>query len=108
MLMRISASFFLVLMLGVCLSTGQEAQRKVLLRVPPEYPPILKDKNIIGIVRVRVVISPSGAVRSAQLVGGNPILGEAAEKAIRKWRYEASPEETVTFVELRFNSHSSF
>jgi TonB family protein len=105
MFMRISASLFLVLMLGVCLSTGQEASRKILVRVPPDYPPILKNKDIVGIVRVRVVISPSGIVRSTQLMGGNPIFGEAAEKAIKKWRYETSSEETVTFVELRFNSH---
>ena len=105
MFTRTSVSSFLVLMLGVCSSIGQEAPRKILVRVPPEYPTILKNKDIIGIVRVRVVVSPSGIVRSTQLVGGNPIFGEAAEKAIKRWRYEPSLQETVTLVELRFNSH---
>lgn len=103
MFVRISASFLLPLTLGVCFA--QEVPRKVLVRVQPEYPPILRDKDITGIVRVRVVIASSGVVRSAELVGGNPILGEAAEKAIKKWRYEPSPQETVTVVELRFNLH---
>jgi hypothetical protein len=70
-------------MLGVCLSIGQEVPRKILVRVPPEYPTILKNKDIVGIVRVRVVVSPSGIVRSTELVGGNPIFGEAASAEAR-------------------------
>lgn len=105
MFKMILASFFLVLTLGTGSSSGQEAPRKTLVRVQPEYPSILKNRDIIGIVRVRVVISPSGIVRSTQLLGGNPILGEAAEKAIKKWRYEPSSEETTSVVELHFNSH---
>src|SRR6266852_1872198 len=89
----------------VCLSYGQEATRKVLVSVPPEYPQLLKSKEIGGLVKLRVVISPSGTVRSTGVVGGNPILAEAAARAIKKWRYVSAPDETVTVVEFRFNQH---
>jgi len=102
---RVFASSSLILVLGIAVCAGQETSRKILVRVAPDYPDILRSKDIVGTVRLRVVISPSGTVRSAELVGGNPILGEAAVKAIKKWHYEPSSQETTTEVQFRFNLH---
>jgi len=92
-------------LLASTLLSGQESTRKVLVRVPAEYPAILQSKNIGGMVKVRIVISPSGAVRSAEVVGGNPILAEAAVDAIKKWKYERATADTATIVQLRFDPH---
>jgi len=35
--------------------------------------------------------------------GGHPILAEAAEKAIRKWRWQPAAHETREPVEVKFN-----
>ena len=98
----------LIFVLVACFLASSPAQeqnsaRKVLVRVPPEYPSLLQSKKIGGLVKVRVVISPSGAVRSTELVGGNPILAEAAMTAIKKWKYERAVADTGTIVELRFD-----
>src|SRR6266545_3488778 len=66
------------------------AERKVVARVEPEYPETLKRLYIGGVVRVEAVVSAAGAVESTQLLGGSPILGQSAMKAIKQWKYVPS------------------
>jgi outer membrane biosynthesis protein TonB len=40
-------------------------------------------------------------VRDAKVVGGHPLLADAAVRAISKWKYEPGPEET-TIVQVDF------
>jgi outer membrane biosynthesis protein TonB len=54
---------------------------------------------------LEVVIAPDGSVKFAEVTGGNPVLAQAAVDAVRKWRYEATPEQTHGLVELTFDSH---
>jgi hypothetical protein len=35
-------------------------------------------------------------------VGGHPLLANAASDAMKKWRFEAGPEETTGLVEFKF------
>jgi TonB family protein len=77
----------------------------MITRVEPDYPEALKRLYIGGIVRVEVLVGPSGVVQSAKLLGGSPMLGQSAMKAIRQWRYApAASSETLT-VTLEFDSH---
>jgi TonB family protein len=75
--------------------------RKLLYRVEPEYPADLKRIGIGGYVRVEATISPSGAVEDATIAGGNPILAEAAVKAVKKWKY--APLDSKTKAKLLFH-----
>jgi TonB family protein len=75
--------------------------RKIVYRVEPEYPQDLKRIRVGGYVRVDVTISPNGAVEAATVVGGNPILAEAAVKAVKKWKY--APVASRTIVQLSFH-----
>jgi TonB family protein len=59
--------------------------------------------NITGVVKILVTVSPNGSVKDAKLVGGHPLLANAALDAVKRWRYEAGPEETTGIVEFRFN-----
>src|SRR6185312_6973688 len=85
----------LLALLLPCLSRQAMAQtndqgtsdRKIVTRVEPEYPETLKRLYVGGVVRVEVVVDPSGKVASAQLLGGNPILGQSAMKAVKQWKY---------------------
>jgi len=77
--------------------------RKLIYRVEPEYPPDLKRIHVGGYVRVDATISSSGAVEEATITGGNPILAEAAVKAIRKWKYEPMGSRTKIKLMLHFN-----
>ena len=79
-------------------------ERKVVARVDPEYPEALKKLYIGGIVRVEVVVLPSGAVKSTRLMGGSPILGQSTMKAIKLWKYSPGAEQTVT-EKVEFDPH---
>ncbi|HUD66064.1 MAG TPA: energy transducer TonB [Candidatus Sulfotelmatobacter sp.] len=65
----------------VVVSDGHSAERRLLTRVEPEYPETLQQLQIGGTVRLAVTISPRGTVEKVALLGGNPILAEAASKS---------------------------
>ena len=79
---------------GVGLSglQGQEAQgdivRRAKTKVQPLYPDLARKMNITGTVKVEVVVAPNGSVKEAKVVGGHPVLANAALDAVRKWRFE--------------------
>jgi len=77
--------------------------RKLLTRVEPVYPPELKDRGIGGMVRLRVNIAANGTVEKIEILGGNPILAEAAKNAVYKWKYASGPA-TTTEVAIPFDS----
>jgi TonB family protein len=79
------------------------AERKLITRVEPDYPDTLKKLYIGGTVRLRVSISAKGNVENVELVGGNPILGEAAAAAVKKWVYAAGRSRTVAEVSISFD-----
>ena len=78
------------------------AERKLITRVEPDYPETLKRLNIGGTVRLRVSISAKGNVEDVELLGGNPILGEAAAAAVKKWVYTAGRSRTIAEVSILF------
>jgi TonB family protein len=81
------------------------AQRKLIIRIEPDYPETLKRLNIGGTVRLRVSISAKGNVEDCELLGGNPILGESAALAVKKWVYAAGRSRTITEVSFQFGEH---
>src|SRR5208337_3411020 len=62
-----------------------ETERRLIFHVEPAYPDVLRNNGIGGTVRVQVTIASSGAVENLELIGGNPVLGEAAMMAIKQW-----------------------
>ena len=81
------------------------AERKLITRVEPDYPETLQRLNIGGTVRLRVSISAKGNVEEVELLGGNPILGESAAAAVKKWVYTASSSRTIAEVSVSFGEH---
>ena len=78
--------------------------RKVVSRVEPEYPDTLKRLYIGGVVRVEIVVGGNGNVQTTELLGGNPILGQSAMKAIKQWKYEPGSKEKL-IVQVEFDPH---
>ena len=86
-------------------SRQNAGERKVIAHTEPEYPQTLRRIYIGGIVRVEVQIAPSGVVEKITLLGGNPVLGQSAMKAVKQWRYApAKSTETLT-VTFDFDPH---
>jgi TonB family protein len=79
-------------------SDNQNVKRTLVKRVEPEYPDTLRRLQIGGTVRLSVTVSPKGIVENVALIGGNPILAEAAAKAVRQWIY--SPAATRSTIEV--------
>jgi protein TonB len=101
-----------VLMLSVFFATAVVAShawaeggitRKLKTKVAPEYPALARRMNITGVVKLEVTVAPNGSVKTAKVVGGHPILVNAALDAVKKWRYETGTEETVGILEFRFD-----
>ncbi len=81
---------------------ASKLERKLITRVEPEYPEALRSRGIGGAVRLRLTISPKGSVETAVVLGGNPILAECAEKAVRQWLYAPAPSRTSVEVSIPF------
>jgi outer membrane biosynthesis protein TonB len=56
---------------------------------------------------VEATISAAGNVTDTKVVGGHPLLIQAAVDALKKWKYEAAGETTTTVVEFRFTNTSN-
>ncbi|HEY7096377.1 MAG TPA: energy transducer TonB [Terriglobales bacterium] len=80
----------------------EELSRKVKNKVPPIYPDIARRMNISGTVRVSVVVTQNGTVRSTKVLGGHPLLIGAATEALKKWKFEPATEESTGVVEFKF------
>jgi TonB family protein len=95
--------------IGVAGLRGQDASNEVLRRaksrVQPAYPELARKMNITGTVKVEVVVAPNGTVKEAKVVGGHPLLANAALDAVKKWRFEPSATESTGIVDFKFESH---
>jgi TonB family protein len=83
---------------------GNEGSRRLISRVEPVYPEILKNNHIGGTVRLGVTIASNGTVEDVKLLGGNPILGDAAMAAVEKWVYSTGRSRTTTEVSIPFDA----
>jgi TonB family protein len=86
----------------VSVSAQETITRKVKTRVPAVYPDLARRMAIAGTVKVAVVVSPAGVVKSTKIVGGHPLLVDAAVDAVKKWKFEPGPEESTGVVEFKF------
>jgi TonB family protein len=91
--------------LSVSLTSAQEANRKILKQVEPEYPRVLKKMEIGGVVRLKVMIKADGTVQSSEVLGGNPILATEAQKAVAQWKFAPASATSTAEVKILFDPH---
>lgn len=80
----------------------EELTRKAKTKVEPAYPLLAKRMNISGTVKVLVVVARNGNLKDTKVVGGNPILVNAAMDALKKWKFEPAETESTGTVEFKF------
>jgi TonB family protein len=78
------------------------AQRKVVAKVTPAYPALARTMNLTGMVKLEALVQPNGTVKAVQIKGGNPVLAQAAESAVRGWKWEKSDHDTTETLEIHF------
>jgi TonB family protein len=83
-------------------SAKASGSRKVKTSIEPEYPELARRMRISGTVRISATVTPDGRVRETKVLGGSPLLTAEAESAVKKWRFEEGPKETVEIIEINF------
>jgi TonB family protein len=87
-------------------SGAEEGKRKVKTKVAPTYPELAKRMNVVGKVKIEVIITPDGRVKSTRALGGHPLLVQSCVDAVKEWKFVAAPEETTQVVEFEFSAGS--
>lgn len=88
------ASSILLLALTAGSLAGQErrisrpvALKSLVTRVEPTYPVVARQMKMEGTVEVDATVGENGAVEAVKTMNGNPVLGKAAEDAVKKWKF---------------------
>jgi TonB family protein len=76
--------------------------RKPVVNPSPEYPEIARRMNINGTVKVELVIAADGTIKSAKVLGGHPVLADAVQRALQKWKDAPGPSETTLQLDFKF------
>jgi protein TonB len=63
------------------------AQSLLIMKTPPNYPPIAKAARVSGTVVLQATISTSGSVINLHVVSGPAMLQQSAIDAVRMWKY---------------------
>ena len=83
-------------------ASTEGAKRKVRSKVLPEYPPLARQMNVMGKVKIEATVSADGRVVETHVVGGSPLLVNAATDALKKWRFEPASKDSTELVEFEF------
>jgi TonB family protein len=68
----------------------------------PEYPDLARRLNLAGAVQLQVVVRADGTVKDVKVIGGHPLLTDAAVKAVWEWKFRPGRSETVEKVKVSF------
>lgn len=95
----LSVAILFVLFTAVAASA---ADRAVVHSVRATYPEMARRMHVAGTVKLGVHISPDGSVRKVDVLGGHPLLAQAAAESVKHWKYQPGADETRT-VNVDFN-----
>ena len=91
-------------LLAVSVYGQEDLHRRVKTKVAPVYPALARrsSMNIAGTVKVYVVVAPDGSIKESRVLGGHPLLVNAAMDALKKWKFEAASNESSGTLEFKF------
>ena len=78
-------------------------KRKVRTRVTPEYPALAKQMNVTGKVKIEATIAADGHVVATRIVGGSPLLVNAALDALEEVALRTGSERNHGNRRIRFS-----
>lgn len=88
-------------------AASESSSNRLVHQVEPEYPKDAKARRIQGPVVLEVQVLSDGSVGNIGIVEGNPLLADAAVRAVRQWRYQPNlvdghPVESQTRIRINF------
>jgi TonB family protein len=83
------------------------AEGNIVHKVPPRYPEKAKENHITGDVILGFTIDRTGNVVDLKVLEGDPLLAQAAAKAVSQWKYKpyllnGEPVEVDTTAKISF------
>ena len=86
---------------------GDVQAARLIRKVAPEYPKKARKKHVEGVVRLHVIIGKDGTLHGLTVITGDPLLTDAAIKAVQQWRYaptllNGQPVEVSTTIDVNF------
>jgi protein TonB len=78
------------------------------LHVAPIYPEIARRAGVQGAVVLEAILDATGRVESVRVLGSQPLLDDAAVRAVREWRYTPTelngvPVPVLMTITVRFS-----
>lgn len=93
----------LLLIVSLCgVNLAAQETRKAISQPAPVYPEIGRQFHVAGTVKVQVTIAADGQVKDTKVLGGHPLLVEAAVAALKKWKFAPANTESTQTVEFNF------
>jgi protein TonB len=80
-----------------------ESGRKMVTKAVPVYPALAQRMSLGGTVKVQALVFPNGTMKSAEILGGHPVLAQAAIEALRKCKWDPAAHETTEIVIFNFH-----
>src|SRR6516225_225136 len=87
---------------AVAQTQNDEIIRRAKSKVQPSYPDLARKMNITGTVKIEVIVAANGTVKEARVVGGHPVLANAALDAAKKWRFEPAANDSTGVIDFKF------
>jgi len=87
---------------GAQQAQSEEIVRRAKNKVQPLYPELARKMNHSGTAKIQVVVAPNGTVKDARVIGGHPVLANAALDAAKKWRFEPAAGESSGVIDFKF------
>jgi protein TonB len=86
---------------------GNVAAASLIRKIQPVYPQLAKQARVQGSVHFTAIIGKDGTIQNLQLIGGHPLLVQAAQDAVKQWLYKPTllngePVEVVTQIDVNF------
>jgi protein TonB len=66
---------------------GAIREPKKIVHVPPEYPEAAQRARIEGVVILEATLDVNGSVSAVRVLSSQPLLVDAAVRAVKQWRY---------------------
>ena len=100
-----------VIVIAVALFSGSKdawaqeaaAKRTLLEHAVPPCPALARNMGVAGTVKMEALVAPDGSVKTVDVLGGHPVLAQAAANAVRRWRWEKATRETREVVQIKFS-----
>jgi TonB family protein len=100
---KVRSKFVLIVVLTLGAFVFADTGRKIVKQAPVAYPDMARRLHLAGNVKLEVQVLPNGKVKKVAVLGGHPILANAATETVAKWEYQPAPTETTESVLVKFD-----